>query len=499
MIKKFFALTLATAFILSLTGCGNVNITNENNVSDSASDTTENTEAENESAPSTDLQTPGELSSDDSDMQDNSPQPDPLAVSYAVYPKTAPFPDEMLYVNDDGSIDDTFWDAYDLWDNDKRTRRTLLENYEGELNPFFTDCIRQFLTDSQGENKIYSPINVYMALGMLAEVTDGESREQVLSLLGLSNVEDLRSQAYMIWNANYLNDGANTSILASSLWLNEDVNFVQPTLDSLAQNYYASAYQGVMGSDELNHALQSWLNEQTGGLLGDRASGVSLDDDTVMALATTINFHAGWNDEFFPEATQSSVFHGTDGDIDCDFMHEDQSMYYWGEKFSAVVKYLQSDGNMWFILPDEGVSVDELLQDEQAMEFILGNKYEWENNEFVTVHLSVPKFDVSSDIDLISGLKALGVTDVFDPAISDFTPMTLDMGEIYLSQAEHAARVKIDEKGCTAAAYTVMAAAGAAMPPEEEIDFVLDRPFIFVITGAGDLPLFVGIVNRPVE
>ena len=497
--KKLIPLILAAVLTLSLAGCGDVNITNENYESDSASDTTENPTAENAETLSTDSQMPGGLPSADSDMQDNSSQPDPLAVSYAVYPETAPFPDEMLYVNDDGSIDDTFWDAYELWDNDKRARRTLLEDYEGELNPFFADSIRQFLTGSQGQNKIYSPINVYMALGMLAEVTDGESREQVLTLLGLSGVEDLRSQANMIWNANYLNDGANTSILASSLWLNVDVNFVQSTLDSLAQNYYASAYQGVMGSDELSRALQRWLSEQTGGLLGEQASGVSLDDDTIMALATTINFHARWNDEFFPEATQSGVFHGTDGDIDCDFMHEDQSMYYWGEKFSAVVKYLQSDGNMWFILPDEGVTVDELLQDEQAMEFILGDKYGWENNEFVTVHLSVPKFDVSSDIDLVSGLKALGVTDVFDPAISDFTPMTPDTGEIYLSQAEHAARVKIDEKGCTAAAYTVMAAAGSAMPPEEEIDFVLDRPFIFVITGAGDLPLFVGIVNRPVE
>lgn len=479
--KKLTVLIFAAALTLSFMGCGNTNT------------------AENEETPSTDSQTPGELPPVDSDKQDDSSQPDLLAVSCAVYPETAPLPDEMSYVNNDGSIDDTFWDAYELWDNDKRARRTLLEDYEGELNPFFTASIRQFLADSQGQNKIYSPVNVYMALSMLTEVTNGESREQILALLGFDSVEELRAQANVIWNANYQNDGANTSILASSLWLNEDVNFVQTTMDSLAENYYVSTYQGVMGSDELNYALQSWLNEQTGGLLGEQAADVSLDKDTILALATTINFHAGWNDEFFPEATQSGVFHGIDGDIECDFMHQDQSMYYWGEKFSAVAKYLQSDGNMWFILPDESVSIDELLQDEQAMAFILGDKYEWENNEYVTVHLSVPKFDVSSDLDLTSGMKALGVTDVFDPAVSDFTPMTLDMGEIYLSQAEHAARVKIDEEGCTAVAYTVMAAVGAGLPPEEEIDFVLDRPFIFVITGNGELPLFVGIVNRPVD
>ena len=490
--KRVITSIFIVALILSLMGCGNTNVTLGNDTSDSQ------TEEENGET-TADAQTPDESPALDSDVQGGLTEEDSLAVSNAVYPQTVPYPDEAQYVNSDGGIDDTYWEAYEAWNDDYRSRRDLLEDYGGELDSFFTESIRQVLADPQGQNKICSPVNVYMALGMLAEVTDAESREQVLTLLGTDNVENLRTQANMIWNANYMNDGINTSVLASSLWLNEDVNFVQPTLDTLAQNYYASTYQGVMGSDELNHALQSWLDEQTGGLLGEEASNVSLEPNTVMALATTINFHAKWSSEFHEEATQRSVFHGADGDIDCDFMHEDQTSYYWGEKFSAVSKHLENDSDMWFILPDEDVSADELLQDEQVMKFILSDKYEWENNEYVTVHLSVPKFDVSSDMDLISDLKALGVTDVFDPAISDFTPMTLDVGEICLSQAKHAVRVKIDEEGCTAASYTVMAAVAAGLPPEEEMDFVLDRPFIFVITGMGEMPLFIGVVNQPME
>ena len=38
--------------------------------------------------------------------------------------------------------------------------------------------------------------------------------------------------------------GATTSILASSLWLNQDVAFIQSTLDTLAEAYFAS--QGKM-------------------------------------------------------------------------------------------------------------------------------------------------------------------------------------------------------------------------------------------------------------
>ena len=59
--------------------------------------------------------------------------------------------------------------------------------------------------------------------------------------------------------------------------------------------------------------------------------------------------------------------------------------------------------------------------------------------------------------------------------------------EICYSQVKHDARVTIDEKGCTATAYTVMMMAGAGRPPEEEVNFVLDKPFLFAITNHSQL------------
>ena len=155
---------------------------------------------------------------------------------------------------------------------------------------------------------------------------------------------------------------------------------------------------------------------------------------------------------------------------------------------------------MWLILPDEGVSVDDLLSDSAIMELIsTGNQLDggWENKKLLTVNLTMPKFDVVSDIDLKAGLEALGVTDVFDDASADFSPLTPDIDGIGLTSVKHAARVMVDEEGCIAAAYTVMLRYGAP-PPGDEVDFVLDRPFLFVITGADGLPLFAGVVNQPV-
>ena len=42
-----------------------------------------------------------------------------------------------------------------------------------------------------------------------------------------------------------------------------------------------------------------------------------------------------------------------------------------------------------------------------------------------------------------------------------------------------------------------MEASGSGMP-EDEVDFVLDRPFLFAITNDAGFPLFIGIVNQPV-
>ena len=94
-------------------------------------------------------------------------------------------------------------------------------------------------------------------------------------------------------------------------------------------------------------------------------------------------------------------------------------------------------------------------------------------------------------------LKTLGITDVLDAETANFSPVGLDES-LVLSKAEHAARVKIDEDGCEAAAYTVMMMeTTAALDEPETVEFTLDRPFLFVLTGIDGAPLFAGVVNQP--
>ena len=244
---------------------------------------------------------------------------------------------------------------------DSKDERKVYCGAGKNLGAFFRKTSQEFLSDADGENRLYSPLNVYMALAMTAEISDGETRQQILDLIGADSMEALRKQANSVWNANYSNDGAVTSILASSLWLNNNISFNKKIIDILGTNYYASSYQGTMGSKEMNDELKKWLNSQTGGMLSDEISDVELDSRTVMALATTIFYQAKWYSEFQESYTVKNVFHSPTGDITCDFMNrtEFDEWYCWGNNFSAVGKPLANSGKMYFILPDENVSIDE--------------------------------------------------------------------------------------------------------------------------------------------
>ena len=381
------------------------------------------------------------------------------------------------------------------WDEEQKRLSATTKAAVDALTPFFTTASAQFLGEQGSENLLWSPINAYIGLAMMTELTDGASRQQILDLFGVRDIDALRQQVGAVWESAYNDNGHEISTLANSLWLEEGLNYNQDIMDNLAYYYYASVYQGDLGSQKINNAIGAWLNNNTGGLLKNATKNINLSPDTILALYSTIYFQAKWQDQFNQANNTNDVFHTPDGDKTATFMNKKlaQMHYYYGDKFSAVALSLKNGSRMWFILPDEGYTTTDVLADGQYMQMIL--QQDWENTKWMKVNLSVPKFDVNSTLDLKGGLQEMGVTDVFNEGAANFSEITGDV-PIFLTAANQSVRVQIDEEGVKAAAYIEFPGATSPEPPKEIIDFILDRPFIFAIT-TDSIPLFMGTVNNP--
>ena len=111
--------------------------------------------------------------------------------------------------------------------------------------------------------------------------------------------------------------------------------------------------------------------------------------------------------------------------------------------------------------------------------------------------VSLPKFETeytAADI-CISTLEAMGMGKAFTRA-ADFTGISDT--RLFIDQVIHKAKVKVNEKGTEAAAisYVGMRTTSVA-PPQQHIDFKVDRPFIYAIsevsTGA---IVFMGVQRK---
>ncbi len=371
-----------------------------------------------------------------------------------------------------------------------RTQKTEERVDTEELVRFSSETAEVILP--AGENAVYAPVSLYLSLGMLTELTEGRTKEQVTELLGVSDSETLRQWTQSLWRQLYCDEKDSALWLGTAAFLNEAMTFYKEPLEVLAEDYYASSYGLPMGTSGADKAIAAWLNRQTNDLLADDTGAIETKKSDLLRLYNTIYYKAAWQAAFFEGATKQDIFTAADGtEQRTDFMHisiegEDVAR---GEGYRCASLYLEDGGEMTFYLPDEGVTVEELLQRENLLGELLPVD-EW----VVQVNWSVPKFDLHDSLKLNDALQALGVTDAFDENKADFAPLTEQPA--YVESVNQAARVKIDEEGIEAAAYTEVDTNAAAAPPQEmpEEEMNLNRSFLFVIWKDG-VPLFVGAVQ----
>lgn len=348
------------------------------------------------------------------------------------------------------------------------------------------------LAGQEGKNAAFSPVSLWAALAMLAPCAQGDSQSQLLSALGVAGQRELTDQMSRLWKGLYTNDGVSSLILSNSVWLNDaqQGEYVQATLDTLGRDYFAGVYTTPMGTAGADQAITDWVAKETNGLIGGNGPVVDTMPDTLLLLASSLYYKAAWVVPFDASQTQAGDFTTASGETaSADFMHASLAGNFLkrdGYQAAALETQL---GEMFFVLPEEGTAPEELLSDTSFLSSLSSGAADV---QYGTVEWSVPKFDLSADLDLMSTLKSLGITDLLNADQADLSGLTsLDT---FLTQAEQMTRVSVDEEGVEAAAVTIIAD-GMGGAPDETCVMNLSRPFLFVLRSQG-VPLFVGVVNE---
>ncbi len=350
------------------------------------------------------------------------------------------------------------------------------------------------------ENSVcFSPVSLYQVLSVVTSGAQGATQEQLLSLLGQGDVDTLKSEMQKLYQVNQQDTDMDHLEFANSLWLDEkqqdgenQVNFHQDWVMQAAMDYYCDVYAADFSTGAANAPLAAWINQHTGNLMADRLQDFSTSPNTVMAAVNTVYYHSQWTEQF--EGTVQGTFTAQDGtQTTCDFM---QNTDLSGE---AVVtdrytkSYLQlSSGQMYVVLPKDGVSVDDLLSEDTLWEMFEDGSY-----ESAQVEWSMPKFTTDTDLDLKDALTAVGVTDAFD-ASADFS--SIADSSLYLSSVIQGTHIAVNEDGIEAASYSLAGMEAGEAPPAEGqvVEMNLNRPFLYLITASDGSPLFLGVV-RSVE
>ena len=345
------------------------------------------------------------------------------------------------------------------------------------------------LRESAGEEStLVSPLSVLSALALAESGAEGETLAQMEQVTGMS-VDELTDtlQAY-----GMLVDDGPLSV-ANSVWLRDsdglvvEDDFLETCGGRLGAQVFSAPFDDSTVAD-----VNAWISEKTHEMIPQMLNQIS--DDAQLLLVNALAFEGGWEDPFDSALVSPDTFTREDGtERDVTMMRSTEDSYLENELATGFVKpYEGYDYAFVGLLPAEGVTVDELLAslDGSALEELLTPV------EGAGAEIGLPKFTAAYEAELGGALRALGMTDAFDPDLADFSRMgTSDKGPLAVGGVLHKTFIDVNEEGTRAAAATVIPMDGVAAPggPIEYHEVILDRPFVYLImdlrTG---LPVFAG-------
>lgn len=372
------------------------------------------------------------------------------------------------------------------------------------VNAFTFDLYRQ-LNGKRG-NVFFSPLSVEAALGMTAAGAKGNTLAQMAKALSLP-ADTAAAHAGFKSLFAALNDEKTPAekrgfelAVANAIWGSATYPWRKEYLALVNDNYGGGLFHTDFSQPEPARAkINGWVEGQTKQRIKDLLPPRSITELTRLVLTNAIYFKGKWEHEFDKKRTKAGPFTLADGTKgEAQFMHKSLGAQYaeTDDVLAVELPYKGREVSMLVLLPRkaDGMPALEKTVSGATLDAVV-KKLAWQE----TVNLTLPKFKLETDYDLVPGLKALGMTDAFDPDTADLSGLHTSRESLYISLVLHKAFCEVNEEGTEAAAATavVVATPSAIRVPKLPKEFKADRPFLFAIrhnpTGT---VLFAGKVEK---
>ncbi|WP_020108726.1 serpin family protein [Nocardia sp. 348MFTsu5.1] len=373
-----------------------------------------------------------------------------------------------------------------------RDAATALVGYTSDLG---IDMIR---SAKPAANQVVSPWGAMLTLQMLRAGAGGNTAAELDSVLG---VADTDAVAALIGQLDQVSGDPGGVDLknppsppvfhqASGIFIDDSLTVGDDYLEVLARSFGTGIYPVDFSVPETESALNKWISVNTGGEISQAPTEYSTD--TVISVLSTVFLAAAWQQPFSPESTSPADFTTGDGSVaEVDTMHKTLDVpLRRGAGWTAVqLPYSQSLA-MQILLPDNGSDPDALLNGTALADANSALRAGPESS----VEVSLPRWDITGQVDLKSTLEGRGVHDLF----TDAADLTAISDQLVVTAVAQNSSITVGEKGTVAASATQVDIGVTSLPPEPADTFIADRPFVFqIVDTATGLPLFLGIVARP--
>src|SRR5690625_628706 len=347
-------------------------------------------------------------------------------------------------------------------------------------------------------NAFLSPLSSFIALIIVNEGADGDTKKEIETLLSLNDIsEDERREAVSATLDMLERDLDDLTVkTANSLWLNDQYHFKSSFEDIMNAHYDAEINDISMRDESSVKRINDWVRQATKDKITKMIEG-PLDDETVLFILQTVYFNGTWKHAFTADTNEERTFYTGKEDVTIPFMMLEEELYYEETPDYEAVKipYAHGEMSMYVILPNDDAMRDEVISN-------------WANRSWDDIENSLtkkqgtvilPQFQLEYEVNLEDVLTELGMERAFIKDMAQFPHFIEEDVPLWIDEIKQKTYVEVDETGTEAAGATSVEITTLSAPLEEDTFFMeVSRPFFMMITDeTTKTHLFVGDIVHP--